>query len=97
MERLSRNRGFNLETLTDFSRLDVPTKKHLKNVYSALAMSMFVAAGGGAVHMYTQFLKGGLLSGLAGIGLLLLLAFTPHDGKNQTKRIGFLMGFAFCT
>ena len=36
---------------------DAPTKKHLKNVYSALAMSMFTAAAGGAVHMYTQFLK----------------------------------------
>jgi hypothetical protein len=36
---------------------DVPTKKHLKNVYSSLAMSMFAAAAGGAVHMYTQFLK----------------------------------------
>ncbi|XP_028402957.1 bax inhibitor 1-like [Dendronephthya gigantea] len=97
MERLTRNRGFNLETLTDFSKLDVPTKKHLKNVYSVLAMSMFAAAAGGAVHMFTQFLKGGFLSAIAGIGLLLLLLVTPYNGKNQTKRIGILMSFAFCT
>ena len=30
------------------------------------------------------------MSGLASIGLLLALAFTPHDGKNQTKRFGKL-------
>ena len=40
---------------------DVPTKKHLKNVYSALALSMSAAAAGGAVHMFTQFLKVSLL------------------------------------
>ena len=97
MERLGRNTGFNLDALTDFSRLDVPTKKHLKNVYSSLAMSMFAAAAGSAVHMYTQFLKGGILSALAGIGLLLLLRFTPHNSKNQMTRIGYLMGFAFCS
>ena len=36
---------------------DAPTKKHLKNVYSSLALSMFAAAAGGAVHMFTNFLK----------------------------------------
>ena len=32
------------------------------------------------------FLKGGFLSAIASIGLLIALAMTPHDGKNQSKR-----------
>lgn len=34
------------------------------------------------------FLKGGFLSAIASIGLLIALAMTPHDGKNQSKRMG---------
>ncbi|WP_395239315.1 Bax inhibitor-1 family protein, partial [Salmonella sp. s54412] len=59
--------------------------------------SMFAAAVGGAVHMYTNFLKAGMLSSIAAIGMIVLLFFTPHNGKNQNKRVGYLMGFAFFT
>lgn len=34
------------------------------------------------------FLKGGFLSAIASIGLLIALAMTPRDGKNQSKRMG---------
>ena len=42
---------------------DAPTKKHLKNVYSSLSLSMFAAAVGSAVHMYTNFMKVHFTSG----------------------------------
>lgn len=34
------------------------------------------------------FFKGGFLSAIVSIGLLIALALTPHNGKNQTTRMG---------
>jgi len=96
MDALFGNRPISLKALTDFSKLDQPTRQHLKSVYSCLALSVLVAGCGSGVHLFTDVLKGGgLLCGLASIALLLALAFTPYDGKNQTKRFGFLAGFSF--
>ena len=36
---------------------DGPTRSHLKNVYAALTLSMFLAAGGAGVHLFTDVLK----------------------------------------
>ena len=33
------------------------TRSHLKNVYAALTLSTFLAAGGAAVHLFTDILK----------------------------------------
>jgi len=96
MDALFGNRPISLKALTDFSKLDQPTRQHLKSVYSCLALSVLVAGCGSGLHLFTDVLKGGgLLCGLASIALLLALAFTPYDGKNQTKRFGFLAGFSF--
>mmetsp|Transcript_79235 Transcript_79235/g.124972 ORF Transcript_79235/g.124972 Transcript_79235/m.124972 type:complete len:239 (-) Transcript_79235:395-1111(-) len=97
MENLFGSRPISVSALKDFSKLDQSTRSHLRNVYACLSLSMLAAAFGSGVHLFTDILKGGFLSAIASIGLLIALAMTPRDGKNQSKRMGFLMGFAFCT
>lgn len=97
MDALFGERPISLKALTDFSKLDVSTKKHLKNVYGALSISMMAAAVGAVIHLYSGFLQGGLLAFLGTIGFLLALGATPNEPKNQMKRLGYLVGFAGCT
>nr|XP_058956950.1 bax inhibitor 1-like [Pocillopora verrucosa] len=97
MDSLFGRKPISIGALKDFSRLDQPTRQHLKKVYGCLSLSMLIAAVGSGVHLFTDVLKGGFLSAIASIGLLIALGLTPYDGKNQNKRMGILMGFAFCT
>lgn len=97
MDALFGRRPISVKALFDFSKLDVVTKKHLKNVYASLAISTMAAAAGAAVHLFTGFLKGGLLASLGGIGFILALGLTSNEPKNQMKRLGYLVGFALCT
>lgn len=97
MDALLGNRPISLKALTDFSKLDASTKKHLKNVYASLAISTMAAAAGAAIHVFTNFMKGGLLATLGVIGFLIALGLTSNEPKNQIKRLGYLVGFAGCT
>ncbi len=77
---------------------DAPVRSHLKNVYSALALSLLSASVGAYTHLYTSILSGGgMLWSLAGLGLALGLHFTPDNGKNRGQRMAMLLGFAFLT
>lgn len=97
MDALFGSRSIPLKALTDFSKLDQPTKVHLKKVYSCLAISMVAAGAGSGIHLFTDILKGNFLTAIGSILLLVLLAFTPSNGKNQKLRLGYLSGFAFFT
>jgi len=77
------------------SNLEPEVRHHLKNVYGAVAIATAVAAVGAFVHLNSTLLGAGLLTSVGAIGLLLALMATPHDGKNQAKRLGLLSGFAF--
>lgn len=77
------------------SNLEPEVRHHLKNVYGAVAIATAAAAVGAFVHLNSTLLGAGLLTSLGAIGLLLALMATPHDGKNQAKRLGLLSGFAF--
>ncbi|KAG7237739.1 hypothetical protein INR49_031730, partial [Caranx melampygus] len=66
------------------------TRVHLKNVYSSLAVCMFVAAAGSYVHV------GGVLSVLGSLGMMFWLAMTPHNSE-QREEIGYSGRFAFLT
>lgn len=90
-------RPISLKALFDFSKIDVATKKHLKNVYAALAISTLAAAAGASVHLFTSLMKGGFLASLGGIGFILALGMTANEPKNQIKRLSYLVGFAGCT
>lgn len=72
-------------------------RTHLVNVYACLTLSMVAAAVGAYVHLFTNFLSGGLFTALCAIGLLLALMYTQDNGKNHTLRISYLAGFAFFT
>ncbi|XP_077997537.1 putative Bax inhibitor 1 [Glandiceps talaboti] len=97
MDALFGNRKVKMSTLTDFSQLNKATRLHLKNVYSSLALCMLVAAFGSYVHVFTGILQGGILASLACIGLIILLAMTPHTRENELKRLGYLAAFSFFT
>ncbi|EDV26930.1 putative Bax inhibitor 1 [Trichoplax sp. H2] len=95
MDAVFGQRPINLKALTTFSNLNAGSKKHLKSVYSCLIISMIAAGAGSMVHLYFNFIKGGLLSCILSLGFLLLLGITPHDGgKTQLRRLGYLCGFS---
>lgn len=79
------------------SKLEEPVRTHLKNVYACLTMSTMAAAAGAYIHMYTELLSAGLLTVIAATGFLIALMNTNDNGKNRKMRIGFLLGFAFCS
>jgi len=83
MDAILGRRPISIQALFDFSKIDVATKKHLKNVYAALAISTLAAAAGAAVHLFTEILKGGLLASLGGIGFILALALTSNEPKKS--------------
>lgn len=78
-------------------KLDKDLKQHLKNVYTTLAICLFVAAFGSYVHVCTEILRGGLLTVFGSIVLLLLLYATPDNGQNENLRFSYLLGFAGLT
>lgn len=78
-------------------RLDAPTKTHLKKVYSTLTISALSAYLGGYAFLYTGLANviGGFLNLIITAGLLIAFYSTPDNGKNQSTRLGYLLGFAF--
>lgn len=78
-------------------KLEPQVKSHLKQVYSTLAMATLAAGAGSYIHLFTNFMAGGILTALGAMGFGMALYMTPDDGKNTQKRLGYLMGFAGCT
>nr|XP_027237039.1 bax inhibitor 1-like [Penaeus vannamei] len=70
---------------------------HLKNVYATLTLATIAASVGGYAHMFSTFISSGLMTFLSAIWVLILLVFTPYDGKNQLQRLSLLGIFAFLT
>jgi len=87
---------------TDFFRtldqkLEPPVKSHLKQVYTTLAIATLAAGVGSYIHLFTDFMSGGILASLGAAGFGIALMATPEDGKNTQKRLSYLLGFAGCT
>ncbi|XP_060930752.1 probable Bax inhibitor 1 [Limanda limanda] len=91
------DRNINFDSLFKFSQISHSTQVHLKNVYSSLAVCMFVAGAGSYVHVVTRLFQGGLLSVLGSLGMMFWLAMTPHNAETEKKRLAILAGFAFLT
>lgn len=94
-EFLSRHTNDFFRTLD--RKLEPPVKSHLKQVYSTLALATFVAGLGSYVHLFTDLMSGGFMASLGALGFGLAITFTPDNGKNNQKRLYYLMGFAGCT
>jgi len=75
------------------NKLEKNVKEHLKNVYGTLAIGLVAAAAGAYVHVFTNILKGNLLTTLVSIALLLLLYATPPNRGNNHLRIAYFLGF----
>lgn len=60
-------------------------------------MALFSAAIGGYMHVYTNILRGGVLSILGTLGFGIALFASKNESKNQNVRLAFLMAFAFCS
>ncbi|XP_041654701.1 probable Bax inhibitor 1 [Cheilinus undulatus] len=91
------DRNINFDALFKFSQISHSTQVHLKNVYSSLAVCMFVAAAGSYIHVVTRLFQGGVLSVLGSLGMMFWLAMTPHNSETEKKRLAILAGFAFFT
>ncbi|KAL4655586.1 putative Bax inhibitor 1 [Arapaima gigas] len=91
------DRDINFDALFKFSQISHSTQQHLKNVYSSLAVCMFVAATGSYVHVATRLFQGGLLSMLGSLAMMIWLLLTPHNSQTEKKRLAILAGFAFFT
>jgi FtsH-binding integral membrane protein len=78
-------------------KIEPQIQSHLKDVYSSMAIALLSAAIGGYVHLFTNILRGGFLSGLVAIGFVIALYSTPDNGKNRSTRLWYLIGFAFAS
>eukprot|EP00096_Caligus_rogercresseyi_P001414 TRINITY_DN1225_c0_g1_i3.p1 TRINITY_DN1225_c0_g1~~TRINITY_DN1225_c0_g1_i3.p1 ORF type:complete len:236 (-),score=63.87 TRINITY_DN1225_c0_g1_i3:390-1097(-) len=77
-------------------RLSDPVKKHLKNVYASLALSIASFAVGGYVQIYSNYFRHiGFLPNVLSTALALALYCTSDNGKNRVQRLSMLLGFAF--
>ncbi|KAM9523361.1 putative Bax inhibitor 1 isoform 2-T2 [Salvelinus alpinus] len=91
------DRNIHFDSLFKFSQISRSTQLHLKNVYSSLALCMFVAAAGAYVHVITRLFQGGLLTILGSLAMMVWLTMTPHCPQTEKKRLAILSGFAFFT
>uniref|UniRef100_A0A3P9DAJ6 Transmembrane BAX inhibitor motif containing 6 n=1 Tax=Maylandia zebra TaxID=106582 RepID=A0A3P9DAJ6_9CICH len=83
------DRSINIDALFKFSQMYISFHQvHLKNVYSSLAVCMFVAAAGSYVHVVTRLFQGGVLSVLGSLGLMFWLAMTPTT-LNREEETGY--------
>jgi len=79
-------------------KFEPQVRTHLKNVYTALTMSIMSATAGAYIHLFTDLLRGGgILYSLLAVALAFALFFTPDNGKNRMTRMAMLLGFAFLT
>uniref|UniRef100_A0A3P9DBR2 Transmembrane BAX inhibitor motif containing 6 n=1 Tax=Maylandia zebra TaxID=106582 RepID=A0A3P9DBR2_9CICH len=86
------DRSINIDALFKFSQMYISFHQvHLKNVYSSLAVCMFVAAAGSYVHVVTRLFQGGVLSVLGSLGLMFWLAMTPTT-LNREEETGVGLG-----
>lgn len=85
-----------MKALSDFSNLNKATRRHLKSVYSSLAMTMLSAFAGAVAFFFTGFTFS-LLSAIGSIILMIALSVTPNTPQNQPKRLGMLCGFGVCS
>lgn len=88
---------FNFYNVLFFICSEPEVKQHLKNVYGCLALSTVAAAGGAAVHLYTDLLSAGFITSIGAIAMFFLLIATPDNGKNTNLRLSYLLGFAGLT
>lgn len=58
-------------------------------------MTTVSASAGAYMDMYTEWFKAGILTNLGALGLILLLMYTPDNGKNVKQRLAYLLGFGF--
>lgn len=97
MTRLFNRNSINFTAIFQFNDLEKPIQKHLRNVYSVMAIGLLMAALGAYVHCVLQIIQAGMLSGLVSLGLMLALLLTPHSRENIGLRVGYFSGFAFFT
>lgn len=69
---------------------DDRVRQHLARVYSTLGLTLLCAAVGAVTHIY--FNCGGILSSLAGVGLMIYLAL-DKDKTDYTRRIATVAAF----
>jgi len=84
--------------INSFNRkIEPEVQRHLRDVYSSMAIALLSASLGAYVHLFTHIFQGGFMSALVAIGFAIVLYSTPDNGKNRNTRLAYLIGFAFAT
>jgi len=84
-------RGFNMDSIFRMTDINADVQSHLVKVYTALCMTLLAATLGAYVHIQTNI--GGMLTGIATMGVMMLLRQTPQN--EHQKRMGLLAAFGF--
>ncbi|RKP28139.1 inhibitor of apoptosis-promoting Bax1-domain-containing protein [Syncephalis pseudoplumigaleata] len=91
-----RQSGFNFEALKATQAISSATQHHLVKVYATLAGCSAIAAVGARTHLYSYWLRGGMLSGLLCFLSVMGVLALPHNKATAPMRYGLLSLFAFC-
>lgn len=86
------NPRFSFDAVLKQANLDGPLRQHLSRVYVTLAFAVLSAAVGAFAHLSLNI--GGILSTLAVIGLMMVLA-TERGSQDNIKRTGILCALGF--
>lgn len=84
-------RGFNMDSIFRMTDISSDVQSHLVKVYTALLITLLAATTGAYVHIQTNI--GGMLTGIATMGVMMLLRQTPQH--EEQKRMGLLAAFGF--
>lgn len=85
------DRGFSMDSIFRMTDITSDVQSHLVKVYTALCVTLFAATIGAYVHIQTHI--GGMLTGIATMGVMMLLNQTPQH--EEQKRMGLLAAFGF--
>lgn len=84
-------RGFSMDSIFRMTDVQPDVQQHLVKVYSTLCVALFAATFGAYIHIQTHI--GGMLTGIATMGMMMILQQTPQ--QEQQKRLGLLAAFGF--
>lgn len=77
--------------------LEPQVQQHLTNVYGCLSASMVAASIGAYIDLVATLGSLNFIAAITGIGLLIALTSSRDNGKNRHLRMGYLLGFSFCS
>ncbi|CAG9533561.1 unnamed protein product [Cercopithifilaria johnstoni] len=74
-------------------KLEKDVREHLRAVYGTLALGLMTATIGILLHLCIDFLRDNFFLLFGSILLMIALLKTPHNVRNERKRLGYFIAF----